>query len=433
MSILETFYILFKSDASEVKKGAEEAEKSTKHLEESLKNVDNTSRKVGQSFLTMAKSFAGVISAVVSTTAIIAGIREATHYTAELGKVSRELQVNISDLDAWGNAVERSGGSAAAFQGSLKGLAEKLGTTGDVALQALPKFADSFSKLSQVRALQYGKTLGLDENTILLLQKGRREVEAIIAQQKALGVVNKQDAEHIKKFNEALHDAGVASRSFFMELISPAIPYFTAFIKYFIEHKDLVIGGLIAIAAGAALLAAPFVAANAVVIATTAGIAALIAIFAIAFEDIKAFMQGNESLIGDLLKRWPMAGEVLKTVFHGIAEGVHALFHPLETLQNLLNKVWSRITGIFGHNKELTVNINEGQNQLQAAGKSSIRSFNSSTFSNPTAKTNTVNVNGPISVNTQATDANGIAAGIGRGLNDQLSQLNSHVDDGVAR
>jgi hypothetical protein len=45
MSILETFYILFKSDTSNLKKGSEEALKTTKQLNQSLKETDNISGK----------------------------------------------------------------------------------------------------------------------------------------------------------------------------------------------------------------------------------------------------------------------------------------------------------------------------------------------------------------------------------------------------
>ena len=210
--------------------------------------------------------------------------------------------------------------------------------------------------------------MGLDESTILLLQHGRREVEAIIEKQKELGVVNARDAEQVKKFNEAIHDAGVASRTFFRELISPAIPYFTKFIQYFIEHKDLVVGGFLGAAAAAVALTIALTPISWVTAAIAAGIGLLIGLFAIVYEDVQAFRHGQESLIGDILKKWPVVGQVFKSVFDGISASIHALFHPLETLQNILNKVWARITGIFGHNKELTVNINDGQNQLSAAG-----------------------------------------------------------------
>lgn len=432
MSILETFYILFKSDASEVKKGADEAEKSTKHLQDSLKGVNDTSDKLGKSFLNMATSFSKLVGTIVSVTSIVAGVRSATEYTAELGKVSRALNVNVSDLDAWGNAVQRSGGTATGFENSLRSLSKRFGITGDQALKLMGSFSDSLSKLSQVQALNYGKNvLGLDEATILLLQKGRREVDEVIKRQKELGVVNQRDAEQVKKFQEAVYDAGVATRSFFRELFSPAIPYFTKFINYFIEHKDLVVGGLIAIGAAAAVLAAPFIAANAVVIVIAAGITALIALFALIYDDIQAFMKGNNSLIGTLLERWPIVGKVFSAVFEQMKSAIYALMHPLETLQNALNKVWGRIRGIFGHNKELTVNINQGQGQMAAAGGSSIQSFNTNTLRSVGGRNNTVNT-GPITINTNATDAQGVAGSFTGEVNKQIAQVNSHVDDGVA-
>ncbi len=184
MSILETFYILFKSDTSDIKKGSDEALKTTKKLNESLKETDETSEKLGVKFFSIVESIAGLLTGFASLHAVISGFKNTVDYDIDLGKTSRALGVNVEQLDAWDYAVRQAGGTAEGFQNSLKNLAEHFNTNPSVALKFLPQLADVFSKISRFSAFKLGKSLGLDEATILLLQQGRREVEAVLKQQR---------------------------------------------------------------------------------------------------------------------------------------------------------------------------------------------------------------------------------------------------------
>jgi hypothetical protein len=435
MSILETFYILFKGDTSDLKKGTAEAEKSTKKLQETLSATGQASERIGASFVGMARAFTGLIAGAVSAAAILHGLRGATDYSIQLGKISRELGVNTEELDAWGQAVERSGGTVEGFQSSLRSLGEHLGGSPALALKVLPQLADVFERLGRYRALQYGKMLGLDINTILLLQQGRREVESSIRYQKELGVVTQHNADISRRFNQAMTDTNTVFRSLYLELASEILPYLTKFlqlitpgIQYLKQHIELVKGAFIGLAALGAIFIAPFILANAAIIAVTAGIAALIALFAIAYEDIRAFMNGNNSLIGDLLVKWPNLANVAKTAFESIKIAILGIFEPLLKVAELIEKIF----GYFGGNKKLSVDIQNGQAALSNAdassfnAPSSIRQFTNSAYSRNQA----INLGG-VTINTQATDSQGIAAGLGKGLNEHLWQSNSYFDDGV--
>jgi hypothetical protein len=185
---------------------------------------------------------------------------------------------------------------------------------------------------------------------------------------------------------------------------------------------------LIGILTVSTLLAAPFIAANAVIIAVTAGIALLIAAFALVYDDIQSFLNGNKSLIGYLLKEYPRVGAVIKAVFSGIGAAIRALFHPLETLQNLLNKVWSKIAAIFAHNKKIEIDIRGGQRAVNSSD-SSFASKLGGTL-NSSFKNQTTNIDKVI-VNTQATDGKQLAQDFTGHLNSQIEQSNSNVDDGL--
>jgi len=174
MSILETFYILFKGDSTDVKKAAKESDQAVQSLEGSLnttfRKVTTETTKVNKSFYELARAAVAFVGATTAAYTVFHKTIAASELAAELGVTSRALGVNASELDAWGQAVQRTGGTAEGFQHSLKSLSEHFGTSAAVTLKALPKLADAFSKLGNYRAQYYGKLLGIDEAAILLLQ-----------------------------------------------------------------------------------------------------------------------------------------------------------------------------------------------------------------------------------------------------------------------
>jgi len=269
-----------------------------------------------------------------------------------------------------------------------------------------------------------------------MLQQGRREIESVIAKQKELGLVSQQNTEVALKFNVAVMDTQQAFRGVFLELSLAVLPVLTRFldiitpaVEYLRQHIDLVKGALIGIGAIAAGFLAVFIVMNAMVVGIAVGIAALIALFALAYEDVKYFLEGQKSLIGDILKKWPLVGVVAKAAFEGLKETLWALIAPFRLIESLVEKIFSYFKG---PNKTLTVDIKNGQGLLNQASTSPFNPITpasliaSRTFS-PSRSIST----GPITINTQATDADGIAAGLQNGLNEHLWQSNSNFDDGV--
>lgn len=446
MSILETFYILFKSDTTDVKKGVEEVEKLAKQTAKDLEDLDKGTQKVGKSFLDAARAAASFLGASYAAYKVFHGLTESANQAAELGQVSRALGVNVEQLDAWGKAVQRTGGSAQGFQQSLKGLAEHLGGSAQIALKVLPQLADVFQKIGRIRSFQYGKSLGLDESTILLLQQGRREVEAQIARQRELGVVTEKDTEIAFKYKQSIQETSTSFDQLYRVLARDIIPIFTKFlnvvtpvIQYLILHKDAVIGGLIGIGIAAAIMLAPFILANAAVIAIAAGIAALIALFAIAYEDVKAFLQGHESLTGNILKRWPVIGTVVGGVLKSINFLIQEMIEGLKFGAYWLGKIASffsdqnLLQGLKFVSESVSKGLEAGRNLLGIASDNPLAATSSNSIFNSQAFARNQSINtGPITVNTQATSAPGVGTALGKGLQEHLWQANNEFADGVA-
>ncbi len=382
MSILDTFYILFKSDSSDLKKGAEEVGNIINHI-------------------------SNLITGVFATTKFIGGINSALEYGQKLSLTNRLLHVNAQDLQAWSGAVELAGGSADAFQSSLQSLAHHLNTSGEVALKVLPRIASLFSRLNQTQALNYGKSLGLDENTILLLQKGRREVGAIIEKEKQRKLLTKENIELFEKYRYVTAQNTQAQRDFFNMLTIEALPILIAFktgltsiYEYLIGHSDLVKGGFLGVA-GIALLSLIGNTERLIGLITKLKKITGVAVIAAVGEDIIQTYKGNPKAYGSSLIKRGIGGEIQ------------------ESVKNLFNKLLPQFGSLI---------------TLKQRNPSFISALNALNGNIPTTQINNTYTIGDINLTTDATDGKTFATEFIdhlQGLRTQQAQSNNYFDDGI--
>jgi hypothetical protein len=452
MSILETFYILFKSDTSNLKKGSEEALNTTKKLNQSLKETDNISGRLGEKFLGILAPLSGILAGFASVNAVISGFKNTLDYDIELGKTSRALGVNAEQLDTWDNAVRQAGGTAEGFQNSLKNLSEHFNTNPSVALRFLPQLADVFSKVSRFSAFKLGKSLGLDEATILLLQQGRREVESALKQQRELGVVTQKDIELTTEYNKSLLNLQHGFRTLANAVESDLLPYLIKFFNYLTkgfeylsQHKDVVIGSLIGIGAALGIIFAEQ-------ILITGSVLLMIALVGILYEDFKAFLSGSNSLTGELIDKfnnfvdsiglsifeitknknaWKKWGENIKDVVKKAITDLLSLINPLSFIHNKLSEILG-----FGSSSGKYVGQEIGKRFLNDASSSPINSASSNGVINSSLfnRNNNINISN-INMDIQTNDAQGVAYGLRAELNkyftSQTEQASANSADNV--
>ena len=440
MAVLETLYLLFKSDTSDLKKGSDEAINSTKKLNDSLHSIDKTSEKIGTKFLGIASSFAALIASIVSINSLMSGIKNTVSYDINLGKQSRILGVNPEELDIWSNAVVHAGGSAEDFQNSLKSLADHFHTTASVALKSLPQLADVFSHISRYAAFNYGKAIGLSEPMILLLQQGRREVEALLKQQKDLGVVTEEDTKISTAYNQELQNLSHSFRTLYNALVIPVLPGLTKFfqiiekgLSYLTNHKDLLIGAFVGIGAAAISAAIAFIPLTAEFALISIAVILLIGLFALFWEDYIVYMNKGKSLIGEFKKEWEDLSNLIN-----------------ETLDSWIKKLL-KFLDKFGLLKDTANNIKEIQEAkkqklntadflskynlfevaLASNSKEPInnRSSNGTFYESAFNRNLTINT-GDIVNNIQSNDAEGISKEIGLKFSDHFALAMNNFGDG---
>ncbi len=474
MSILETFYILFKSDATDVQKGADQAKKSTNNLNDSLAATGDISKKVGSSFVSMGESLAGLVTGFLTVGTVLESIKSAFTQTFNTQQSASLMGVNIQQLDAWGNAVKRNGGSAEAFSSSVKNLATAANIENQSALYLLPKLADVFSKVSNKRAMSFGTSIGLDENTILFLQKGSKEVEKLVRAQYALGTITDKDGKIAKEFNQSWQDATHSFRTASITLEEDFLPTlgkimieFGKFAQYIAKNSDYIKGALLGVAVVVAIFASDFLIATGVVLGT-------IAAFSYGYSKLKDLIHNSGKAIKEASShiKAPESNwrnfDKLNTVLTKTGALLTWIANLLQKLRSSVNfKIPFTNTKIFDNWKRALTDFDSKpkvikpleqkslsdfdfrnsnavnrfipemtklHDMFSLANRSPLNSQSSNSIFNSSAKSlnKTTNIQtGPITIETQATDAAGIGDAIGSELQNQFRQATGTHDDGV--
>ena len=343
-SLLESFVFMFESDTSKLEQGIDEAEKGSGKLKKTIDNTDKSAKDLGKSFLDTVSSAKGVLISLAGLGGLSAVLIGNANSVDQLGKFSQRLGLNIEDIDAWGRAVEKSGGSMEGFQstvGSLSSslaefartgsgsLAEMFAQLGIAAfdeqgnvkqvLDILPEIADRMRGLSASQSAELAEKLGLDQGTILLLQQGRAEVDKIIRKQKELGTINEKDAKIAAEFTKQMNNIQKVFGNVVTYIGTAILPAFSAFldsllgiVEFARSHKTLVEGFFIGIGVVLLAILSPFALIIAKAALVVAAIVAIGAAFALIYEDIIAFNNGQDSMIGELVKQYPILGDVIK-------------------------------------------------------------------------------------------------------------------------
>lgn len=387
MNVIDTLFLSLGVDAKGVDKG----------LNEARAKIQAGAQGLASSLMAPFKSALGAVAAGLSLGAVT------TQYLQQadaIGKMADSIGVDMEELQAWGEAAARAGGSAQGFQQSLQSMnrslqlaaqgqgeaAKMFQTFGIKVTDANGKARDSFDVLRDLagamegmdkqKAMGFGQRLGLDRGTIMLLQSGKVAVDDLIRRQKELGVYTKEDAEITAKANDAIADLGQsmkAAAAIFMRAIVPAITWvtehLTALVQDFRKHKTFYLTALGAIAAFLTAKMIPTLVKvgllNARIWAPYAVVAGIIAGLALIFDDLWTYMNGGKSALEDywktlgtgpeLLEKFNKAWQAVKekgtTVLNSIKNAAKAVFEfftrNIDSFLLLFDGIWDMLDGLF--------------------------------------------------------------------------------------
>ena len=355
MALLDTLLLVFKADTSQADAGLDSARKKSDELIDSIRDADAAAGKAGASLKAMAAGALGGLAAAFSVSAAISGAFARADNIRAIEQTSDAIGAAIENVDAFGKAAEAMGGDAQGARDSLTDMAEKMGEAmSDVesgaakafkslgislksadggtkdAISGMLDLASAVEGLDRSAAVFKIKELGITDNrTVEMILKGRQELERMLRVQKEQGVVTKEAAENARKLTEAtgslknmISSAGASFLDSIIPALTKVIEWLGKGVSWMQDNKDFVIGFFGSIAAVVTALYLPAMASAAIAtLAATwpllligAAIAAAAAAFALIYDDVMNFVEGNDSFIGQVFEKYPMVEKIVMTL-----------------------------------------------------------------------------------------------------------------------
>lgn len=352
MSLLDTFVMVFQADTRQAQRDIAQTDQGVEDLDKAVKEVGNSAGDTGSALKSMAAGALGALAASLSLGSILSSAFARADNIRAIEQTSDALGIAIEDVDAFGRAAEAMGGDAQGARDSLTDMAEAMGEAladkesgraksfqalgiaiadangkAKDGLTGILDLAGAVEGLSKSEAIFKIKELGITDNrTVEMVLKGRKELERLLGVQKEQGTVTKESADNARKLTEAfgMLKSGLASAgNGFIDAIIPAltkvIEWLAKGVDWINDHKDFVIGFFGAIAAVIAAVYLPAMASAAVatlaatwpLIAIGAAIGAAAAAFALIYDDVMNFVEGNDSFIGQISEKYPMVGQTV--------------------------------------------------------------------------------------------------------------------------
>lgn len=532
-----------------IKTAIDEA-KAQEHLQKELSETGSKYQEAGSSVAGFATKALGAVGIVMSIGSIFAESVSRSQEIETLDKLGKQIGVATADVDAFSGAIAELGGSRESAQADLSAMANAFGNTKD-SMEKVLQTADKVQGMSFDKAKKTLEGMGVsDEKTIELMMKGRKELERTMGIQKEYSGISKESIESSIKFNSAMakfqQSSGLLKNSF-LEMVIPALSkgleWLTKLVAFCKENKNIVVGFFTAVAT---ILMGKYIHAMKLasistwttlfpIIAIIAVIALLATAFAIVYDDIMNFIDGNDSMIGRILEKYPQLKiiilalwetfkklfEYLKVIVGVVADIVVAGWELMASglkayVKFLINCIsviagwgksfagvfttvtdavvgafewmWEQVekiigwvnTGLdavkngwksakeffgFGDDEKITVNQNverkvndngeieyaipqeksqttqqppvrhsiaQANAQLDAIANNAMNPITSQAISNQSNVKNESNVSiGEIKVETQATDAQGVASGLSNALQDEIANVNQQHSSGL--
>ncbi|HEK1077738.1 TPA: hypothetical protein SMQ21_000715 [Proteus mirabilis] len=325
-----------------IKTAIDEA-KAQEHLQKELSETGSKYQEAGSSVAGFATKALGAVGIVMSIGTIFAESVSRSQEIETLDKLGKQIGVATADVDAFSGAIAELGGSRESAQADLSAMAKSFGNTKD-SMEKVLQTADKVQGMSFDKAKKTLEGMGVsDEKTIELMMKGRKELERTMGIQKEYSGISKESIESSIKFNSAMakfqQSSGLLKNSFLEKVIpalSKGLEWLTKLVTFCKENKHLVVGFFTAVAT---ILLGKYIYAMKLasistwttlfpIIAIIAVIALLAAAFAIVYDDIMNFIDGNDSMIGRILEKYPR----LKVVILALWETFKKLFEYLKVI-----------------------------------------------------------------------------------------------------
>ena len=210
MSVLETFSILFKSNASDVKKDMGEAEKATQNFQEKINTADKTVSSIGLGLLELGVS---AVAGFAAFEGLKNGISNAIDMNAQLERMHVLTGASASELSALEqvfSGITENKGELLSWYNSYVQQQSKLGNFENVknAIPNLLSFAKEIARLDEASAhtrfSQIQAVTGLPDDFFVVFRKEGEVLNESIEKRKALNNVTEKGTSDAVEFNQQI-------------------------------------------------------------------------------------------------------------------------------------------------------------------------------------------------------------------------------------
>lgn len=242
MNIIDEFFLLFKSNAKDVQKDVQAAQKATDDFQQELGRTDETAGKLGVTFGKLALAGVAALEGFASLGKLKDGIVNAINYNAQLEKTSKLTNVNARELSVWNDVVARAGGNPTSqeYLSFITKLNQQYADRGinqriQYVNRDLGDLADTIKRLNDATpgsGYAAAKKLGVGDDLYLALKNGKAALQDDIQLMSMLDNVTGQGAESALDLKKQWVDIGIIFRSSFNDF-APVAKLFTTFVEAF--------------------------------------------------------------------------------------------------------------------------------------------------------------------------------------------------------
>ena len=235
MTVLDTFYLLFKSNAKDAErdvdalekkidalktKGKQHSEQENKDLKESIKRQKELTQNLSEQDRQAEKlvdNLAGIAAAYVGFNAIKSGILNTAEFNRNLAVQARNLNLNKKELREYGAAVKQFGGDEGSFRGFLAGKA------GEAAAIGMPFDAKNYitnlrkliKNMSPEGQLLFLQEQGIPVDSYGLFRSSDEEFNRTMAEAADFAKASEQAYEESEKLGKSIDKLSDASTTLF--------------------------------------------------------------------------------------------------------------------------------------------------------------------------------------------------------------------------
>lgn len=340
-------------------KAGKDIEKGAKQGSQALQKLDSMASKV----FSAIKGYAGPLAAMFGAKMMF------TNFIDEgdkLDKLSKEVRMNVSELDAWRKANVAAGGSADAFTNALKSFTDRTGASASVFLR-MGKQLNGMNDAQANYALKY---LGLTRESAAVFLQNNKQMNELVGKYRQMALSSK-DAENARRFKiqweittMSMKNLGNQVAKVFLPYVDKGMKKFGEFTDFVAQHSEFIKIALELVAGAAALALGPksalMLGGKALgLLASPVGlVVAGIVALALALDDLISFAKGGPSAFEDLLRSMGTSDDEIKELrksFQDAWKAIQDLMDALKPVGDLFLQAFGSVIKVAVETIVLTI------------------------------------------------------------------------------